>query len=191
MKKGPWGVQNPPARPPEPPFFEPNPEKRPLVLAGSWARCMDFKKPGRPPPPLSGHPPPSREVFAPKRLKTGPHRGFRRGPFAVSASEWNFVPLFFWPFYPLLARHFRSCRSEIARFSGLHTVFMTCTATPAVFLNHKCSFGLRVEFCDHLFIPFWPFWPDLARGQAHFRSYRRAMPRFGGLQHGFSLTLLL
>ena len=72
--------------------------------------------------------------------------------FAVSASEWNFVTIFF-TFYPLLARfssparHFQKqqkCNS--CDLAACSMVFIDMYCSSSSLLHHKCSFGLRVEF---------------------------------------------
>ena len=72
--------------------------------------------------------------------------------FAVSASEGNFVTIFF-TFYPLLARfssparHFQKqqkCNS--CDLAACSMVFIDMYCSSSSLLHHKCSFGLRVEF---------------------------------------------
>ena len=76
--------------------------------------------------PSSG-PPPIPEVFGPKSFRTGPQRAICVVPFAVSASEWNFLHFCFGPFafYPLLARFFIIP-------AILRTIFHVMCASPTV-----------------------------------------------------------
>ena len=73
-------------------------------------------------------------------------------PLSVSASEWNFCALFFYPLLalgPILGEEVPISEAtdvQCRDLAACSMVFIDMYCSSSSLLHHKCSFGLRVEF---------------------------------------------